>query len=74
VILAGERIDEAVGFCRKACDLGPDDPKYAYTLAYHLYVRGQASEAASRLKAITEKYPKNLEAQALLKKILSEQE
>jgi hypothetical protein len=25
---------------KKACDLRPDDPKYAYTLAYCLYARG----------------------------------
>jgi tetratricopeptide (TPR) repeat protein len=69
VILARDRIDEAIGFCRKACDLRPDDPKYAYTLAFYLYGKGDGDEAVRTLKAITDKHPNHRDAQMLLRKI-----
>ena len=49
VILAKDRIEEAIGFCKKASEIRPDNPKYAYTLAFYLYQKGDRDEAI-RLK------------------------
>jgi tetratricopeptide (TPR) repeat protein len=71
IITASDRIDEAVNWCRKAADLRPRDPNYAYTLAFYLYQKGDRDEAARTLKAIIEKYPGYRDAQMLLQRISS---
>jgi tetratricopeptide (TPR) repeat protein len=69
VILAGDRLDEAIGFCAKASEVQPDDPKYAYTLAFYLHDKGRDDEAVKKLEAITEKHPEYRDAQELLKEL-----
>ena len=66
VITAADRLEEAIGFCRQANGLRPDDPRYAYTLAYYLNLRGDSDEAMSILKRLLEKFPASREAQLLL--------
>jgi len=69
IITAKDRINEAVTWCRKASDLRPQDPKYAYTLAFYLNQKGEKDEAVRILKPIVEKYPKYKDAEKLLKDI-----
>jgi tetratricopeptide (TPR) repeat protein len=69
VITAKDRLDEALGFCRKASALRPDEPRYAYTLAFYLNQKGDKDEAVSTLKAIVEKHPAYRDAQLLLQRI-----
>jgi tetratricopeptide (TPR) repeat protein len=69
VITARDRISEAVTWCRKASELRPQDPKYAYTLAFYLNQKGDRDEAARTLKAILEKYPGYKDAEMLLREI-----
>ena len=69
VITSKDRIDEAVGWCRKAADLRPQEPKYAYTLAFYLNQKGDTDAAVRTLKAIIEKYPSYQDAQILLEQI-----
>jgi tetratricopeptide (TPR) repeat protein len=69
VITAKERINEAVTWCRKASDLRPQDPKYAYTLAFYLNQKGDKDMAIRILKPIVEKYPQYKDAEMLLKEI-----
>jgi tetratricopeptide (TPR) repeat protein len=69
VMLAKDRIDEAMEFCRKASNLQPDNPRYAYTLAFFLDQKGETDEAVRLLNALIQKYPGNREAQILLKEI-----
>ncbi len=69
VITAKDRLDEAIGFCRKASTLRPDDPRYAYTLAFYLNQNGNKDEAVSTLNAIVEKHPTYRDAQLLLQRI-----
>lgn len=71
VITSRDRIDEAVTWCRTAADLRPQDPKYAFTLAYYLNQRGDRDEAAGILTAIIGKYPEYRDAQILLQRISS---
>jgi len=69
VITSKDRINEAVTWCRKAAELRPQDPKYAYTLAFYLHQKGDRDEAVRTLKAIIEKYPGYKDAEMLLGEI-----
>jgi tetratricopeptide (TPR) repeat protein len=69
VITAKDRINEAVTWCRKAAELRPQEPRYAYTLAFYLNQKGDRDEAIRTLKAIIEKYPGYKDAEMLLKEI-----
>jgi len=69
IILAKDRISEAVTWCRKASDLRPQEPKYAYTLAFYLSQKGEKDEAIRTLQTIIEKYPGYKDAEMLLKNI-----
>ncbi len=69
IITAKDRINEAVTWCRKAAELRPQDPKYAYTLAFYLNEKGNKEEAIRTLKAIIEKHPGYKDAEMLLGEI-----
>jgi tetratricopeptide (TPR) repeat protein len=71
VITSKDRIDEAVTWCRKAAELRPQEPKYAFTLAFYLNQNGERDEAIRILMATIEKYPGYQDAQMLLQKISS---
>jgi len=69
IITSKGRINEAVTWCRQAAELRPQEPKYAYTLAFYLNQKGDREEAVRTLKAILEKYPGHKDAEMLLKEI-----
>jgi tetratricopeptide (TPR) repeat protein len=69
IITARDRINEAVTWCRKAAELRPQEPKYAYTLAFYLNRKGERDEAVRTLKAIIDQYPGYKDAERLLKEI-----
>jgi Flp pilus assembly protein TadD len=72
IITAKDRIIEAVTWCRKAAELRPQEPKYAYTLAFYLNQKGDKAEAVKTLKAVLEKYPQYQEAEMMLRDIQGE--
>jgi len=69
IITAKDRISEAVTWCRKASDLRPQEPKYAYTLAFFLNQKGDKEAAVKTLNEILERYPQHKDAIMLLKEI-----
>ncbi len=69
IITSKDRLDEAVSWCRKAADLRPQEPRYAFTLAFYLNQRGDRGESIETLKAILEKYPGYRDADILLQEI-----
>jgi tetratricopeptide (TPR) repeat protein len=69
VITSRTRINEAVVWCRQASELRPQEPKYAFTLAFYLNQKGDRDEAVNTLKAIIEKHPQYKDAEMLLKEI-----
>jgi tetratricopeptide (TPR) repeat protein len=71
LLLVRDLPEEAVGFCRQAAGLRPDDPKYAYALAFALQQTGETAEAITALEKIVEMYPANQGAQALLRHLSS---
>jgi tetratricopeptide (TPR) repeat protein len=69
IITAKDRINEAVVWCRKAAELRPQEPKYAYTLAFYLNRKGDRDEATRILRKFLEKYPGQKDIEILLKEI-----
>jgi tetratricopeptide (TPR) repeat protein len=74
ILLSKDRLEGAVPYCRKASELRPDDPRYAYTLAFFLYRKGETAEAVRTLKAVTEKHPGYKDAELLLGDITKNKE
>jgi predicted Zn-dependent protease len=66
VILAKDRLDEAVGFCRQAADLRPQEPRYAYTLAFFQQQKGDSAGATAVLNDLIARYPAYADAYLLL--------
>lgn len=73
VILSQGRWDEAVGFCRQAADLRPQEPRYAFTLAYFQQQNGNAADAAGVLDRLLAKHPAYADAYLLLGGIYEQQ-
>jgi Tfp pilus assembly protein PilF len=69
IITAKDRIKEAVNWCRKAAELRPQDPKYAYTLAFYENQKGDRDGAVRTLKAILDTHPQYNDAEILLREI-----
>jgi tetratricopeptide (TPR) repeat protein len=69
IILAKDRLDEAIGFCKKASEIQPDDPKYTYTLAFYFYQQGNRDVAVKTLNDLIQKHPEYRDAQMLLREI-----
>jgi tetratricopeptide (TPR) repeat protein len=69
IITAKDRIKEAVNWCRKAAELRPQDPKYAYTLAFYQNQKGDRDGAVRTLKAILDTHPQYNDAEILLREI-----
>lgn len=66
VITAQRSIQEAVGYAKIATDAAPEEPKYAYTLAYYQVENGQQKEAIQTLKGILKSSPQYLTATSFL--------
>ncbi len=66
IVLSKDRIPEAVSFCRKASELRPDRPRYAYTLAYCLQAEGNLSAASEILIQLIATYPNYADGYLLL--------
>lgn len=52
VLVAADRLDEAINWCRKAAELRPSEPQYSYTLAFYLRAAGDTAAAAGRLREL----------------------
>ncbi len=73
VILSKDRLNEAVDFCRKAAEIRPNVPKYAFTLAFYQQQKGDLTGAASVLDGLIRKYPTYADAYVLLGGIYEKQ-
>jgi Flp pilus assembly protein TadD len=72
VILAKDRREEAIQWCRKAAQFGPGEPKYAYTLAFYLNESGKKSEAVLELQRVISQFSTYWDAYTLLGAIYEE--
>lgn len=73
VLLAKDRTAEAVEFCSKAYEIRPDQPRYAYTLAFYRQLQGDLPQAARVLEGILVKSPAYADAYVLLGGIYEKQ-
>ena len=69
VILAKHSLDEAVAWCEKAHQLRPEDPKYAHTLAFYQWQKGNYAQAIDLLREIIQRDPLYWDAYGLLGEI-----
>jgi Tfp pilus assembly protein PilF len=73
VLTAKDRMDEAVTWCRKAAELRPQEPKYAYTLAFYQRQNGDTKGAITTLQNLIKQRPGYVEAYLLLANIYVQQ-
>jgi Tfp pilus assembly protein PilF len=73
VILSKDRLDEALDFCRKAAEMRPDVPRYAFTMAFYQQQKGDLPGAANVLDVLITKHPAYVDAYALLGGIYEKQ-
>jgi Tfp pilus assembly protein PilF len=73
VILSKNRPDEAADFCKKAAEIRPDQPRYAYTLAFFQQQNGDLAGAADMLDGLISRFPAYADAYVLLGGIYEKQ-
>ncbi len=56
VLLSNDRPQEGLELCRKAAQLSPGEPKYAYTHAFYLHQQGELDEATRVLEKLIEEH------------------
>jgi tetratricopeptide (TPR) repeat protein len=66
ILVSRDRPAEGLAFCRKAASLEPGEPKYAYTLAFHLARTGGVPEAVSVLERLLDGPGADVDAYVLL--------
>jgi tetratricopeptide (TPR) repeat protein len=73
VLLSKDHLDEAIGFCRQAADLRPQEARYAYTLAFFQQQMGDSPGAAKVLHDLIRRSPAYADAYMLLGEIYEQQ-
>jgi tetratricopeptide (TPR) repeat protein len=73
ILISKENLDESVTLCRKAYELRPRDPRYAYTLAFYLRQQGQIDDAIEILQTLVKQQPNYKDASMLLRALYEEQ-
>ncbi len=66
VLLSRDRMNEALDLCMKAVELRPDQPRYAYTLAFYRQQIGDLPGAGNVLTNLVDRYPGYADAYMLL--------
>ncbi len=70
VLLAAKSHGESINWCRKAAEWQPDEPKYAYTLAFYLQQNGDRSRAIQWLQSFVKRPAADASIFDLLGKLL----
>jgi tetratricopeptide (TPR) repeat protein len=73
VLLADQDLQAAIGLCRRAQDLAPDQPRYAYTLGFYQNRSGDKKGAKSTLRRLIERHPSYGDAYFLLGALYEEE-
>jgi len=73
ILSAKDRPAEALSWCRKAAALNPQEPKYAYTLAFYQKEQKDLQGAAATLKDLLAQRPGFLDGYLLLAEIYVQQ-
>jgi len=73
ILLAESKPHEGLKWSRKAAELRPEQPRYAYTLAFYLDRSDLKTEAVTTLNELISRYPEYSDAYALLGSIYERQ-
>jgi tetratricopeptide (TPR) repeat protein len=73
ILTAKDRPQEALSWCKKALALNPQEPKYAYTLAFYQKEQGDLKNAAATLKDFLAQRPGFTDGYLLLAEICVQQ-
>jgi len=77
VLLAKDHPEEALDWCRRASELGRDNPQYGYTYAFYLHRAGRLEQALQAIRSVRERHPAHEDSamfeQALLRERKSAQ-
>jgi len=73
IITAKDRPAEALSWCRKAAALNPQEPRYAYTLAFYLKEQKDLQGAEATLKGLLARQPGFVDGHLLLAQIYVQQ-
>ena len=73
VLLSKDHLPEAIGYCQKASALRPQEPKYAYTLAFFQLKAGHESAALATLETLLAGHPQFTDTYLLLGSIYQRQ-
>ena len=77
VLLAEDHPEEALEWCRRAVDVGRDNPQYGYTYAFYLHRAGRLEPALQAIRSVRERHPGHEDSaqfeQALLREQKSEE-
>ena len=73
ILSAKDRPKEALSWCKKAAELNPQEPKYAYTLAFYQKEQGDPKGAAATLKDFLSRRPGFTDGYLLLAEIYARQ-
>jgi Flp pilus assembly protein TadD len=73
LILSSRNMDEAIGWCRKATEASPSNPKFAYYLAYYESKKGDTAAAIGTLRNLIARNPDYPDAYVLLGEIYERQ-
>ena len=73
ILSAKGRPKEALSWCKKAVELNPQEPKYAYTLAFYQKEQGDLKNAAATLQDFLTRRPGFADGYLLLAEIYLQQ-
>jgi len=73
ILTARDRPQEALSWCQKAVALNPQEPKYAYTLAFYQQEQGDLKNAAATLQDFLTRQPGFTDGYLLLAEIFRQQ-
>ena len=73
VLLSKDHPEEALDWCRRAADLGRDNPQYGYTYAFYLYRAGRLDQALQAIRSVRERFPAHEDSAQLEQALLREQ-
>jgi len=73
IILSDSKPDEAFGWCRKAREASPSNPKFAYSLAFYERKKGDTVAAIGTLRSLIARNPDYPDAYVLLGEIYESQ-
>ena len=73
VLESDHDLSQAIGYCREAARLRPEEPRYAYTLGFYLARSGRLREAVQVLEGVVARHPTYGDAYGLLMSVYETQ-